>query len=73
MTGACYRGGMEDGLLRSFVLRFFAGAAGRVRCRITDPSRQQTWVLPDASELYGTLRALAPEDPSQPSTFDALS
>jgi hypothetical protein len=55
---------LQNRLVRSLTLRFTVDDGGRMRCRITDALREQFWMVPDASELYKTLRAVTGGDDS---------
>jgi hypothetical protein len=43
-------------------LRFTVDDGGRMRCRITDALRERFWMVPDAADLYKTLRAFTGGD-----------
>jgi hypothetical protein len=53
---------LQNRLVRSLTLRFTVDDGGRMRCRITEALCERFWMIPDASELYKTLRAVIGED-----------
>lgn len=48
--------------MRSLTLRFTVDEGGRLRCRINEALRERFWMVPDATELYKTVRAFISDD-----------